>query len=205
MKGKILLVCGTLIPVVYIFLYVLGGALRPGYNHISDSVSELLSPGAPNKTLLSIIQVAYASLHILFGIGVLQFLQEGEHSALIAKVGAWLIIAVGVATIGTAIFPQDAAGTPATIPGQVHKILVFGALVPFSFLSTLLIGIWLKRAGVFPGFAMYSFISVGAILLMGGIGGATVETPFAGLVERIAAITTHQWLFAFALKLLLAK
>jgi hypothetical protein len=116
-----------------------------------------------------------------------------------------MIIAVGVATIGTAIFPQDATGTPATIPGQVHKILVFGALIPFSFLSTLLIGIWLKRADIFPGFAIYSFVSVGAIVLMGGIGGATVETPFAGLVERIAAVIIHQWLFILALKLLLTK
>ena len=205
MMRRIFLVCGMLIPVMYIFLYIIGGALRPGYNHISDSVSELLSPGAPNKTLLSIIHITYASLHILFGIGVLQFIQGSEHNALIGRIGAWMIIAVGVATIGTAIFPQDATGTPATIPGQVHKILVFGALIPFSILSTLLISIWLKRAGVFPGFAVYSFISVGAIVLMGGIGGATVGTPFAGLVERIAAIIIHQWLFILALKLLLTR
>jgi len=192
-----------LIPAMYIFLYILGGALRPGYSHISDSVSELLSPGAPNKTLLSIIHITYALLHILFGIGILQFVQGSEHRAPIARIGAWMIIAVGVATIGTAIFPQDATGTPATIPGQVHKILVFGALLPFSFLSTLLIGIWFKRTGIFPGFATYSFISVGAIVLIGGIGGAMVETPFAGLGERIAAITIHQWLFVLALKLFL--
>ena len=203
MNRKILLVCGMLIPAMYVIMYILGGALRPGYNHISDSVSELLAPGAPNKPLLVVFQITYALLHILFGIGVLQFIRGGEHSALVAMIGAWMIIAVGVATIGTAIFPQDATGTPVTLPGQVHKILVFGALVPFSFLSTLLIGIWLKRAGIFPGIALYSFVSVGAIVLMGGIGGATVETRFAGLVERIAAIVTHQWLFVFALKLFL--
>jgi hypothetical protein len=124
-----------LIPVTYILMYVLGGALRPGYNHISDSVSELLSPGAPNKSLLSAIQIVYALLHVLFGIGVLQFVQASEHSALIGIIGAGLIVAVGVATVGTAIFPQDATGTPPTLPGQLHKILVFGALVPFSFLS----------------------------------------------------------------------
>ena len=204
MSRTILFVCGMLIPAVYILLYILGGALRPGYNHISDSVSELLSPGAPNKALLSIIQITYAVLHILFGVGVLQFVRGSDHGAPVAIIGASMIIAVGVATIGTALFPQDATGAPVTAAGQVHKILVFGALVPFSFLSTLLIGIWSRRTGLFPGFAVYSFISVGAIVLMGGIGGATVETRFAGLVERIAAIITHQWLFVFALRLLLA-
>jgi hypothetical protein len=191
-----------LIPVVYVALYVIGGALRPGYNHISDSVSELLSPGAPNKTLLFVIQVIYALLHILFGIGVLQSIQASEHYPLVGRIGAWAIIAVGVATIGTAIFPQDAAGAPATVAGQVHKILVFGGLVPFSFLSTLLIGIWSRRAGIAPWFSVYSFMTVGAIVLMGGLGGATAETPYAGLVERIAAIVIHQWLFILAVKLL---
>ena len=203
MNLKFLFVCGILIPIIYVFMYILGGALRPGYSHISDSVSELLSPGAPNRLLLSIIDIIYALLHILFGIGVLQFIRESEHNALIDIIGAWMIIAAGVAIVGTAIFPQDATGTPATIPGKVHKILVFGALIPFSILSALLIGIWSKRADIFPEFATYSFISVGAIVVMGGVGGATVETRFAGLVERIAAITIHQWLFILALKLFL--
>jgi hypothetical protein len=87
--------------------------------------------------------------------------------------------------------------------GQVHKILVFGGLIPFSILSTLLIGLWLRRAGLFPGFDLYSFITVGAIVVMGAVGGATVETRYAGLVERIAAIVTQQWLFLVGLILLL--
>jgi hypothetical protein len=127
-----------------------------------------------------------------------------EQAAILAKIGAWMIVAIGVATVGTAIFPQDAAGAPVTTAGNVHKILVFGALIPLSFLSTLLIGLWLKRTGMFPGFPLYSFISVGAIVIMGGVGGATADSRYAGLVERIAALVTQQWLFVFALILFLA-
>lgn len=203
MVMKFLLICGSLIPIIYIFMYLLGGALRPGYNHISDSVSELLTPGAPNKPLLVVIQIAYALLHVLFGIGVFRFVRNSADNALIGRIGAWMIIALGLVTFGTVIFPQDATGTPATVPGKVHKILVFGGLIPLSILSTLLIGLWLRRAEVFPGFDIYSFITVGAIVIMGGIGGATAGSQFAGLVERIAAIVTQQWLFVLALKLLL--
>ena len=184
-------------------MYLLGGALRPDYSHILNSVSELLSPGAPNRLLLMTIQTIYALLHIIFGFGVLWFIKGSANDQMIGRIGAWLIIALGVATIGTVIFPQDAEGTPATMAGQVHKILVFGGLIPFSIFSTLLIGLWLKRTGLFPGFDVYSFITVGAIVVMGGVGGATVETQFAGLVERIAAIVTQQWLFLLGLKLLL--
>ena len=201
MNRKIYLVCGMLIPLTYILLYVLGGALRPGYNHISDSVSELLSPGAPNRSLITIIDLIYGLLHIVFGIGVLQFIRDGEYNTTIANIGAWFIIGAGVAIVGTAIFPQDAMGTPATIPGKIHLILVFGALLPFSFLSTLLIGIWTHKTGIFPGFALYTFISFGAIVLIGGLGGALAGTAYMGLGERIAALTIHQWLFIFALKM----
>jgi hypothetical protein len=203
MNTKTLYVCGMLIPITYIFLYILGGALRPGYSHISNSVSELLSPGAPNKSLLIIIQTIYALLHVFFGYGVLRFIRGTANDLLIGRLGAWMIIALGLATLGTVIFPQDAEGTTASLAGQIHKILVFGGLIPLSILSTLLIGLWLRKADLFTGLDVYSFITVGAIVVMGGVGGATVETPYAGLVERIAALVTQQWLFVLGLRLLL--
>jgi hypothetical protein len=196
-------ISGMAIPVTYIFLYLLGGALRPGYSHISNSVSELLSPGAPNRLLLESIQVIYALLHILFGIGLLWFINSIANNHVSGQTGAWMIIALGVTTLGTAIFPQDAEGDTPTRAGQLHKILVFGGLIPLSVLSTLLIGIWFRQADLIPGFDLYSFITVGAIVVMGGVGGATVKTRFTGLVERIAAIVTQQWLFFLGLKLFL--
>jgi len=116
-----------------------------------------------------------------------------------------MIIAVGVAIIGATIFPQDATGSPATVPGIVHIILVFGVMLPFSFLSILLIGIWSKKADISPGFAVYSFISVGAIVLSGVLAGPTVGTAIMGLVERIGAFVVGQWIFIFALKLFLTQ
>ena len=203
MDRKIFIISGMLIPVTYIFMYVLGGALRPGYNHIADSVSELLSPGAPNRGLITSIDLVYGILHILFGIGVLNFIRGTEQKSLIGNIGAWMIIGVGIAIIGTAIFPQDAVGAPPTFQGKIHLILVFGALLPFSILSALLIGIWLYRSGILPGFALYTFISVIIMMILGGAGGSMAGTTRMGLGERLSAIAIHQWLFAFAVKLLM--
>ena len=114
-----------------------------------------------------------------------------------------MIIAVGVATIGTAIFPQDAAGAAATLAGKLHGILVFGVLVPFTIISTLLIGIWLKQAGIFPWFTTYSFITIAASILLAGLAGATLDTPFMGLTERLGVLAGFQWTFVLALKLFL--
>ncbi len=201
MKQKILFVCGMLLPFMYIFLYILGGVLQPGYSQISNSVSELLSPGAPNKSLLNMINITFALLYTLFGIGVFRYVAGSEQSALVGRIGAGMIIAVGVASIGSAIFPQDATGSPATLPGILHLIFVFGVQLPGALLSTLLIGIWINRTGIFPGFATYSFISVGAIVLSGIFAGPSLGTPVMGLVERISALAVHQWVFVFAWKL----
>lgn len=199
---------GMAIPICYIFMYLLGGTLRPGYSHIAHSVSELLSPGAPNRPLLMSVQTLYAFLHILFGLAVLFFIKGVTESQDMVKgqgiglAGAWMIIGLGVVTLGTVFFPQDAEGNLPTRAGQIHKILVFGGLIPLSVLSTLFIGLWFRQTALIPGFDVYSFITVGAVVVMGGLGGATVETRFAGLVERLAAIVTQQWLFVLGLILL---
>lgn len=198
MNQKTLYLCGMLLPFVYILMYIFGGALRPGYSQIADSVSELLSPGSPNKSLLDIFNLTFALLYTFFGIGVLRFVMESEHNALVGRIGAGMIIAVGVASIGSAIFAQDASGTPATLPGTLHLIFVFGGQIPGAILSTLLIGIWINRAGIIPGFAIYSFISTGVIVLSGVLAGPSMGTPFMGLVERISALAVHQWVFLFA-------
>jgi hypothetical protein len=201
--NQLLYISGLLIPLIYILLYLVGGALRPKYSHIRNSVSELLTPGAPNKKMLMVIQIFYALLYMVFGYGVLLLYSSPGNDYIIGNIGAWMIMALGFTTVGTVIFAQDAEGTPQTWAGLLHKILVFGGLIPLSILSMLFIGLWFRHAKLFPGFDMYSFISLGAVVLMGIIGGATVETPYAGLVERIAALVTQQWFFVLALFLFL--
>lgn len=52
MKQRLLFMCGVIAPVLFVFMAIWGGALRPGYSQLSDTVSELMSPGSPNKLLL---------------------------------------------------------------------------------------------------------------------------------------------------------
>jgi len=198
MNQKILYLCGMLVPFVYIFIYIIGGALRPSYCHLSDSVSELLSPGAPNKPLLDILNFTFAILYTLFGIGVFQFVIKSGQGNLVGYIGAGLIIAVGLASMGSAIFPQDATGSPSTLAGKLHMIFVFAVQIPGAILSTILMGIWFRQTGIFPGFAIYSFISAGFIVLTGVLAGPAMGTPIMGLVERISALAVHQWIFVFA-------
>jgi hypothetical protein len=201
MNLKILSLCGVISPALFVFMTLLGGALRSGFSHISDTVSELFSPEAPNKLLLDILHTTTAVLTILFGIGVLQLVQGSEHTEPIGMIGAGMIITMGVVNVATAtFFPQDAWGSPPTFQGEMHKILA-GVLAILSILSTLLIGIWLNRTDLFPGFGTYSFITVGIIVLSGGFALTKLGSPIMGLTERITILAGLQWTFILALKM----
>jgi hypothetical membrane protein len=203
MNQKFLSSCGVIAPVLFVFMTILGGAIRPGYSHIKDTVSELFSPGAPNTRLLVPIHFVYALLITLFGFGVLQFVRGSEHSMPIGLIGAWMIIAMGVLNVTTAtVFPQDAWGSPSTFPGEMHKILV-GLLALLSIISTLLIGIWVSRTGIFSGFSTYTFITVGVLILIGGFAAVKLGTPIMGLTERIAILVGLQWIFILAMTMFL--
>ena len=40
--NRALAVCGIIAPVFYLLMTIIGGALSPGYSHITETVSELL-------------------------------------------------------------------------------------------------------------------------------------------------------------------
>lgn len=51
MKLRFQALCGMLAPLWFIAMTIFGGALRPGYSYVSNTISELFSPGSPNKLL----------------------------------------------------------------------------------------------------------------------------------------------------------
>ncbi|MGB2897525.1 MAG: DUF998 domain-containing protein, partial [Anaerolineales bacterium] len=199
LNQRFLSMCGGIAPLLFVFIAILGGAIRPGYSHLSDTVSELFSPGSPNKLLLDILNAVYALLLVLFGIGVLQLVQRSKLFGQIGVVGASMFMAMGLLSVLTAtIFPQDAWGSLPTFPGKMH-IILGGVITLLSIPSMALIGIWLNRTGLFPRFRTYSFITVGAVVLSTGFFLAKAGSPIMGLTERIVVLIQFQWIFVLAL------
>jgi hypothetical membrane protein len=205
MKLKLLALCGIVSPIFYHLVTFLGGAMRPGYSHVRNTVSELMAPGSPNKLLMHFLFTIGAVLSVFFGIGVWQYIKESGYSKTIGLIGAGLLITIGVITILTsAVFPQDPQhdwDAPPTFAGQMHKILAMGVLPVLSLVSTLLIGIWMHQTGVYSGFGLYSYITLGAVVVSAVITFATMQQPVLGLTERITVIVIQQWSFVLALKI----
>ncbi len=181
---------------------ILGGALIPGYSHIKDTVSELMSPGAPNKVLMDALMALSSVFMTLFGIGVFQIVKASGQSSRLAIASAVLLIILGILQIVVVLFfPQDPMGAELTFPGKMHIGLV-GIQALMSILIPLFLGVWIRKTGLMPGYGIYSIVSAVLIVAM-GIAIFPLGTAIMGLTERITVLIYDLWLIIIAVKFFL--
>ncbi len=202
MNRRRLYFLGLFAPALFIFTAILGGSLDPGYSHLADTVSELFSPGAPNRLPLTLLYLLFAVSLSLFGVGLLTFVRiSGKHK----RIGGWaayLFILVGILNILTAtLFPQDPWGSPPTFPGEMHKILS-GIITLLSLCYMVLFGIWFRRTGIAKSFWIYSLATIIGAMLSAGWFMASAGSSFMGLAERVAILIGFQWTIALSIKLI---
>ena len=196
---RLFLLCGVASPLIYIGMTILGGALIPGYSHIKDTVSELMSPGAPNKALMDALMASSSVFMTLFGIGVLHFVSLSEQSNRLGIAGAVVLIVLGILQIIVVLFfPQDPMGSELTFPGKMHIGLV-AVQALMSILIPLLLGLWLRKSGLLPGYGIYSIASAALTVAM-GIAIFPLGTSIMGLTERITVLIYDLWLIVISLK-----
>ncbi len=204
MKNKVLMLCGILAPVVYVITVILGGFLRPGYSHVSQAVSDLIATGAPNKSLLDPLFALYNLLTIAFGLGLFQHVRSDHQNRgkVVGTLGALCLVAEGIFGLITLFFPEDLGGMSTTISGTGTMHIVFAGLSSLTtMLTILLMSFWFRNSPRLRGYGLYSFISVIAVFLSGGLAAVSVanNSPVGGLVERITIGGFLQWLFVIAL------
>jgi hypothetical protein len=188
---------------VYVGTVILGGFFRPNYSHIAQAVSDLIATGAPNKTLLDPLFAIYNLLSIAFAVGLFQYVRSDyQHpKKLVGEIGAGVLIAQGILGLATLFFPEPAGGMSATMTSTGELHIVFAGLSSLTtMISILLMGFWFKKSQRHRRFTSYSFLSVAAVFVTGGLAAISVahQSPFAGLVERITIGGFMQWLFVIA-------
>lgn len=194
---------GIIAPIFYIVPTIVGGLLRPGYNHLFNSVSDLLASGAPKKQYLILPFTLYPVLLSVFGFGIFSILRS-QPTPLNNPTGliGFILIGASAGVLGIltmTIFPQDEQGTPMTKPGLMHLILV-GIQAISAMSAIILIGLWFNSNG-FSGYFVYSIItfmlliSTGIISMIGGV----KKSRFMGLYERLNVVSILQWLIVIGI------
>lgn len=200
-----LMLAGVVGPVTFVTVFLVEGAIRPGYDAARQFVS-LLSLG--DGGWLQVANFIVTGLLIAgFGLGL------RRRWAGIRR-GRWaprLLILVGFALIGAGLFAPDPAlgypaGAPAGLPtsvswhGGVHYLAALGVFLGLPI--TMAIATQHAPSANARTWAVYSLAS-GAVMLLGWLATFTVTGPdgtlmVAGLLQRIAVVAGFQWLVATA-------
>jgi hypothetical protein len=115
------------------------------------------------------------------------------------RVGALLLLVVGLLKLAMPLFPVDALGTPATSAGQVHNLL--GNLTFFLFPVAALVLIRpLRRRGsrLAPPVAVALAIATAGVLVAYAVGGF-------GIAQRAYLVLCALWLLIAALAVLRSR
>jgi hypothetical protein len=200
MFRKILLYCGIAAPILYVITVVVGAAVRHDYSHIVNAISELLSNGAPNKSILDVIFNFYNALLLAFAIG--GFIVS-KNAGRLCRLAMGIFIGIQILSFSWGFFPMDPIGAEPTFAGTMHNV-IGGVVALATILMPLLMGLGLRHARGFQKYVIYSWIS-SAIIFISGLaavilGGQGIQV--FGLFERITIGTYELWIFVTALNLL---
>jgi hypothetical protein len=197
---------GIIAPIIFVGVFLLEGALRPGYVIMSQYVSEL-SLGPRGWIQITNFMVT-GFLLLLFAFSVRAEFKEGKA----ARFG-WILLAISALSLFfSGPLVMDPASTPHdqwTLPGLLHQII--GALGFFTLAPVTAFVFWRRfredlnwRSLSLWTISAAAIMFVAIILLrMVPVPPADVNrfTPYAGLIQRVVITAYMIWIFTFALKL----
>ena len=117
---KILISFGIVYPILMMIIYFVLGMIRPDYNPLTQTISELGVIGTSTALLASICFIINGLMIILFALGLYFTLKEQKG----ALIGPLLMILDGIFDwMGSGIFPVDETLIPVTFSGMIHLIV----------------------------------------------------------------------------------
>ncbi len=203
MVQKVLLVCGILSSLFYAAMDVVGGTRWQSYSWMSQEFSRLSAIGAPSRPLHLVLNPIYTLLVIAFGLGVWQMAGRG---LALRVIGAGLIAYALVSFTWPQFFPEDLSKPVGALTNTMH----IGITIVTVLAWLLILGFAATIFG--KGFRIYSLVTLGAVIVFGGLAGsqgprlaAGQPTPWLGLVERVNIYSFMLWIIVLAIMLLRAS
>ncbi|MEQ9506505.1 MAG: DUF998 domain-containing protein [Hyphomonas sp.] len=170
-------------------LPVLIGALTPGYDPLSDYLSELGAAGAPNSVLMS--YGVFLTAGLIWTASTFAFWRA--QPGIITSVAAILLLGTAVSYIGAAFYPCDAGcpmeGSAAQDMHNTFGIVGYLATPPaLALAAAAFFARGRKALGILSLAVCAAFIS-GFVLMIGDHGGSLM-----GLWQRLADFSLFLWM-----------
>lgn len=156
----------------------------PGYDWMSQAVSDLSAANAPSKMLWEQLSSLYGVCGIVSVMMVCVFIQEKLNKTI--RIGIYLFAAMNwVSDVGYAMFPLSDSGNAGAFQDIVHIYVITVLVVLLSIVSLVFIMVGGFRDKKYRSLAIWA---TAALLLMfaGAIGTGIVPKEFFGIPERFS-------------------
>ena len=200
---RLLAICGIIGPILFTIVVIILGLLRPGYDRIAQSISELGEVGGPNAIIMNTVGFALLGLlMIAFAVGLHRGINEGKGS----KIGPALLALSGAALVMAGIFSCYPAGVDTPMVGIIHYVFITiyaSAMV----LAPLALSPRLRRDRLWQSYVAYSLVTV---VVAGALSALFVITvyvfdifePWKGILQRVSMVVPPLWMELMAIRLL---
>jgi len=193
------ILCGVLAPLLWASVIVLCGALRPGYSHFAQYISELGERGSSTEFLMRYgAFVPTGVMHLAFA-GTLATRFSSSRLGVLAAI---LLGLNGLARIGAGFFPCEVGCEETGSFGQRMHSLSAGVGFLALVVSTVLWSAVFTRSNKLKNLAAYSAVSgvLGLAFLLLMLWSAE-QGAAKGLFERLSSGVLSLWILVFALRL----
>ncbi|MDP3512024.1 MAG: DUF998 domain-containing protein [Sulfuritalea sp.] len=197
------LLCGLVAPMLWLAVIVIGGELRPGFDHVGQYISELGERGSTTETFMryggfvatGLMHVGYAAA---FHATVARLAERPRLTLLVAV----LIAANGIGRIGAGVYPcEPGCAAPEVLSQRLHSLsatIAFLAITAAALLGALLFR-RIKRLRPLGAYSLATGCAgLGFLVLMSASEATHVHT---GLYERLASGVLTLWVFVTAWRL----
>lgn len=187
MKNKKLinwLCLSGIISIVFYLLHDIIGAINyPGYNWLSQAVSDLTATDAPSFVIASGLSTIYKILNCLCCALLCILIKNNKEKKL--RYGIYLFSIMNfISAIGYALFPITSAGFDGTIQSIIHIYIITTLVVILSIISLILIAIGAlkEKHKVLGVLAILSLV----LMFIGAVGSGIVPREYFGVIERFS-------------------
>lgn len=171
--------------ICYILHVILGSLFYPGYDFLSQAVSDLTSDASPSRYVARTFSAFYALFAVLGVFMIFKYLIKGEHVLFKAGILIYLFMQI-ISGIGYALFPLKEGLTANSTGNMMHMVTTI-CVVLLSVAALLLIVIGAFKSN----HVKMSFVTIAALSLLatGAILTSNIAESFFGLAERVSIYT----------------
>lgn len=200
-KSKIYAISGILAPINSLVFIALLGYLIPGYNHISNMISELAAKGSQYAFLGNLSLIMTGILLLVFAKGLYLKLPKNNNTKIFIALISFFAV---FACLGSATFPCEIENNGLNCPTKTHEIINGLALGALS-LAPIMFMIGTKNASKWKSlYSISCFVQILGLIALSLF--ILQPQDLIGLLQRVCLGIYFLWIEILAIKLyLLAK